>query len=144
MNYLKYFELSNPQKRIWLTEVLNNHLEMSNIGYLIELKGKYDLEQLAQAIKYVVKANDSLQLRFKYSDKEKGELVQYITDHEEIAVSIIEAASEEELFEKELHIPNQPYLYLLDFQLFRNHQQVNLLMFLPDINIQEFRQVKFV
>ena len=73
---------------------------MSNIGYLIELKGEYDLKQLAQAIKYVVKANDSLQLRFKPSDPDKSEPVQYIPGYEDVEVEIIEAASEEELFKK--------------------------------------------
>jgi len=109
MNSIKYFELSNPQKRIWLTELLNNRLEMSNIGYLIEFKGEYDLQKLARAIKYVVKANDSLQLRFKFSEKDKSELVQYIPDYEEIEVEIIEAANEEELFEKIEKIHRHPF-----------------------------------
>jgi len=102
MNPKKYYELSNPQKRIWFTELLNNRKDMSNIGYLIELKGEYDLQQLAQAIKHVVKANDGLHLRFKYSDDEKGkgELLQYLPDYEDIEVRIIEAATEEELFKK--------------------------------------------
>lgn len=96
----KYYELTNPQKRIWFTEVLHNHLEMSNIGYLIQFKGDYDLKLLARAIKYVVKANDSLRIRFKLPDKDKGEPLQYIPDYEEIDVQIIEAASEEELLKK--------------------------------------------
>jgi amino acid adenylation domain-containing protein/non-ribosomal peptide synthase protein (TIGR01720 family) len=100
MSSIKYYELTNPQKRIWYTEVLHNHLEMANIGYLIQFKGEYDLKLLARAIKYVVKANDSLQLRFKHPGKDKGELVQYIPDYEEIEVQIIEAASEEELLKK--------------------------------------------
>ncbi len=100
MKSIEYYELTNPQKRIWFTEVLNSHLEMSNIGYLIQLKGKYDLDLLAQAIKYVVKANDSLRLRFKLTGKDKGEPVQYIPDYEEVEVQIIEAASEEELLKK--------------------------------------------
>ena len=91
MKSTKYYELSNPQKRIWFTEVLHNQLEMSNIGYLIQLKGEYDLNLLAQAIKYVVKANDSLRLMFKFTGEEKGEPIQYIPDYEEIPVDIIEA-----------------------------------------------------
>ncbi len=106
MDSLEYYELTNPQKRIWLTEVLNNHKEMSNIGYLIELKGEYDLEQLALAIKCVVKANKGLQLRFKYAGEDKGDLSQYLPpDYEDVEVGIIEAAGEEELFKKieEIH-----------------------------------------
>ena len=97
MNPKTTYELSNPQKRIWYTEVLHNHLEMSNIGYLIYLKGEYDLELLARAIKYVVKVNDSLQLRFQYSAEEKGELLQFVPDFEEVGVKLIEAANEAEL-----------------------------------------------
>ncbi|MDQ1352917.1 MAG: hypothetical protein QG657_3223, partial [Acidobacteriota bacterium] len=100
MNPIKYFELSNPQKRIWLTEVLHNHLDMSNIGYLIELKGTYNLEQLARAVKYVVKINPALQLRFKDSEEAKGDLLQYLPEYEEVNVEIIEAANDDELFRK--------------------------------------------
>jgi len=109
MSSTNYYELTNPQKRIWFTEVLHNHLEMSNIGYLIQFKGEYDLDLLAQATKHVVKANDSLRLRFKLADKEKGEPVQYIPDYEEVDVQIIEAASEEELLKKIENIHRQRF-----------------------------------
>ena len=100
MSSTKYYELTNPQKRIWFTEVMHNHLEMSNIGYLIHFKGQYDLNLLAKAVKYVVKANDSLLLRFKLTGDEKGEPVQFIPAYEEVDVQIIETASEEELLKK--------------------------------------------
>ncbi len=122
MNPIKYFELSNPQKRIWLTEVLHNHLDMSNIGYLIELKGKYNLDQLAKAIKYVVKVNTALQLRFKDSDAVKGDLLQYFPDYEEVKVEIIEAANEDELFKKIERIHRERFdvygNYLCSFAVF--------------------------
>lgn len=95
-----FYELSNPQKRIWLTEVLNNHLDMSNIGYLIQLKGHYHLTLLAQVIKNVVKTNRALQLRFKYADSDKSQLEQYFPDYEEVTVEIIEALDEESLFKE--------------------------------------------
>lgn len=100
MEPTEYYELSNPQRRIWLTEVLHNHKDMANIGYLIELKGNYDLDKLARAIKYVVKANHSLRLRFKHSEKDKSELLQYLPEYEEVHVEIIEVESEEALTEK--------------------------------------------
>ncbi|MCP5052578.1 MAG: AMP-binding protein, partial [bacterium] len=100
MTDTNYYELSNPQKRIWLTELVNNHVEMSNIAYLIELKGKYDPQKLAEAIKYVVKINDGLQLRFKYVNKDTGELNQFIPEYEEIEVELIEVTSEKELFDQ--------------------------------------------
>jgi amino acid adenylation domain-containing protein/non-ribosomal peptide synthase protein (TIGR01720 family) len=100
MTATEYYELSNPQKRIWLTEVLNNHKDMSNIGYLIEFTGEYDLGRLAQAVKYVVKANDSLQLRFKDHDEKKGDLLQYFPGYEEIDVAVIEAENDGELVDR--------------------------------------------
>jgi amino acid adenylation domain-containing protein/non-ribosomal peptide synthase protein (TIGR01720 family) len=101
MNSITHYELSNPQKRIWLTELLYDRKDMSNIGYLIELKGEYDLEQLAQAVKHVVKANIGLHLRFKYTgdDKSKGDLVQYMPEYEEIGVEKINVPDEKELKE---------------------------------------------
>ncbi len=100
MNATETYELTNPQKRIWLTELVNNGVDMSNIGYLIEFKDEYDLELLARAVKIVVKANDGLQLRFNYADKDRTELAQYIPEYEEMEVGIIEAATEKELFEQ--------------------------------------------
>ncbi|NIM11936.1 MAG: amino acid adenylation domain-containing protein [Candidatus Aminicenantes bacterium] len=99
MNPVKYYELSNPQKRIWFTEASHDHKDMSNIGYLIELKGEYNLEKLARTIKYVVKVNTALQLRFNHSE-DKSELLQYMPDYKDVEVAIIEADSEEELFKK--------------------------------------------
>lgn len=100
MNPIESFELSNPQKRIWLTELLNERKDMSNIGYLIELKGEYDLQQLARAIKYVVKANPALQLNFKYPPEKKSDLLQYLPEYREVEVKIIETTGEKELFKK--------------------------------------------
>lgn len=100
MDPTEYYELSNPQRRIWLTEVLHNHKDMANIGYLIELKGNYDLDKLAKAIKYVVKANHSLRLRFKHSEKDKSELLQYMPEYEEVHVEMINVESEEALVER--------------------------------------------
>ncbi|MCP4217376.1 MAG: hypothetical protein GY765_22225, partial [bacterium] len=105
MNASDCYQLTNPQQRIWLTELLNDSLDMSNIGYLIEMKGRFDLQRLAQSIKHVVKANDGLQLRFKFADKEKSSLLQYIPEYEEMEVGVIHANSKDELFHKinEIH-----------------------------------------
>lgn len=93
----KHYQLTNPQKRIWFTEQTYN-VDMSNIGYIVELKGEYHLQKLAQAIKLVVKANDGLNLRFTH-DK-TGNLVQYFPEYEEVEVTVIEAADENELNER--------------------------------------------
>ncbi len=78
---------------------------MGNIGYLIELKGTYNLELLAASVKYVVKINKGLQIRFKYRDENKSDLLQYLPDYEEAPVEIIETTNEKELFDKieEIH-----------------------------------------
>lgn len=105
MESIEYYELSNPQRRIWRTELLYERREMANIGYLVELKGTYNLDLLARAIRYVVKINRGLQLRFKYADEDQSDLLQYQPDYEEIEVALLEVDSEEELLEKleELH-----------------------------------------
>lgn len=87
----QYSELSNPQRRIWLTELMHNHLDMSNIGYLIHFHSPYDLPLLAKAVQAVVKANKGLQLRFKPSETDHTELLQYIPDFREIDIPIIHA-----------------------------------------------------
>ncbi len=98
MDTTKYFKLSNPQRRIWYTELVNENKDMSNIAYLVELKGEYDLDKLSRAIRLVVEANSSLRLRFKYADEDRSDMLQYIPEYEEIDVVRIEAAGEDELF----------------------------------------------
>lgn len=91
-----YFQLTNPQQRIWYTEQTYN-VDMSNIGYIVELKGEYDLQKLVRAIQLVVKANDGLNMRFTHD--ETGNLVQYFPGSEEVDVTVIEASDEGELNE---------------------------------------------
>ena len=98
MNRVDY-QLTNPQQRIWRTQMLNPEQDMANIGYLIELNGTYDLNKLARAIKLVVKANKGLQLRFKKTGNDTGDLIQYLPEYEPVQVEIIEASSEAELDE---------------------------------------------
>ncbi len=122
MSSVEYYELSNPQKRIWRTELLYERRDMANIGYLIELKGKYDLERLARAVKDVVRVNRGLQLRFTYADEDKGDLVQHLPDYEEVEVEIIEAADEGDLYRKIEEIHRQQFditaKYLCAFVVF--------------------------
>jgi amino acid adenylation domain-containing protein/non-ribosomal peptide synthase protein (TIGR01720 family) len=73
---------------------------MANIGYLIELKGSYDLDRLARAIQLVVKANEGLQMRFRKTGNDSGDLVQYLPEYEAVAVEKIEVATQEELAER--------------------------------------------
>lgn len=96
---------------------------MGNIGYLIELKGNYDLELLAKVVKYVVKINKGLQIRFKYRDENKSDLVQYLPEYEEVDVKIIETKNEKELFDKIEAIHRQQFdvtgdNYLCSFVVF--------------------------
>jgi amino acid adenylation domain-containing protein/non-ribosomal peptide synthase protein (TIGR01720 family) len=128
---VEHYELSNPQKRIWRTELLYERRDMANIGYLIELKGQYDLERLARAIKEVVKVNRGLQLRFTYADEDQGDLVQHLPDHEEVEVKIIEAADEGELYRKIEEMHRQQFAitarYLCAFVVFSiNHERYGL------------------
>jgi amino acid adenylation domain-containing protein/non-ribosomal peptide synthase protein (TIGR01720 family) len=124
---IEYYELSNPQKRIWFTEASHDYKDMSNIGYLIELKGDYDLEKLARTIKYVVKVNTALQLRFKHSEIDKSELLQFMPDYRDVEVVIIEAESEKELFKKIEKIHRERFditgNYLCAFAVFSINKQ---------------------
>lgn len=104
MNRVEY-HLTNPQQRIWRTQMLNPEQDMANIGYLIELKGSYDLDKLARAIELVVKSNKGLQMRFRKTGNDSGDLVQYLPEYEAVRVEVIEAASEAELDDRieEIH-----------------------------------------
>ncbi len=51
--------LSHPQKRIWLTEIMHPDLELSNIGLLIKISNlRFNSNLLQKAINYTCKSDD--------------------------------------------------------------------------------------
>lgn len=59
-----YYELSHPQKQIWYTEHMFPNTSIHIIGGLMRIHGKINMAVFIESIKMVVKASDSLRMRF--------------------------------------------------------------------------------
>lgn len=76
---MKYFPLSQAQKRIWYEQKKNNNSSLFNIGGIVEINGKVDMSVLKKAIIAVYSQNVAMRLRFQ----DRGnEVYQYISDDE--------------------------------------------------------------
>ena len=100
MNNKKLYELTNPQKSIWLTEQYYNDTTVNNICSSGTIYGNIDIDLLKKAINNVVKQNDG----FRIHIVSEGNIAkQYIADYKEfnIDVEYINDASKIEKVEKE-------------------------------------------
>lgn len=88
------YELTNPQKSIWLTEEYFKGYPINNICGSIIINQEVDLNVLNTAINYFIKNNDSFKLRFKQED---GQLLQYFTEDEEYKFDVINIDDESQI-----------------------------------------------
>ena len=116
----KMYELTNPQKSIWLTEQYFQNTAINNICGSLIIKQDTDLNLLNTAINLFIKNNDSFQLRFK---KNHENLLQYFAKDENYNFEIlpIEKESQIESFAKKI-VATQFELIdsrVFDFKLFK-------------------------
>ena len=100
MENKELFELTNPQKSIWYTEQFYSETTVNNICTSGTVYGKINENLLKQAVKNVVKQNDSFRIRVVL---ENNIAKQYIADYKDfnIDVEYINDESEIERVEKE-------------------------------------------
>lgn len=87
----KYFELTNPQKSIWLTNQMYPNSSIENIGGYITIEEKVNFIALKKSINRFIEKNDSFRIKFK--NTENG-VRQYLTEFEPFNVEIIKVNSE--------------------------------------------------
>ncbi|WP_160647979.1 non-ribosomal peptide synthetase [Chengkuizengella marina] len=80
MNDINYYHLTHPQKRVWYIDRLNTGSPIHNIGGILKIFGKIDLQKLERAIRILIEQNDSLRIRFI---ERNGEPLQYISEYKE-------------------------------------------------------------
>ena len=99
MENKELFELTNPQKSIWYTEQFYSETTVNNICTSGTVYGKINENLLKQAVKNVVKQNDSFRIRVVL---ENNIAKQYIADYKDfnIDVEYINDESEIERVEK--------------------------------------------
>ena len=71
------FELTNPQKSIWMMEQFYNGTNINNICATLTINRDVDIEKLNRAINIFIQNNESFGLNFKI---ENGEIKQYFTE----------------------------------------------------------------
>lgn len=90
----KMYELTNPQKSIWLTEQYFQNTTINNICGSLIIKQNTDLNILNKAINIFVKNNDSFKLRFKQNG---SELEQYFSKDEDFNFEILNIIEEKQI-----------------------------------------------
>lgn len=90
----KFYELTNPQKSILLTEQFYDNTSINNICGTAIMNAKLDFSLLEQAINLLVKNNDSFRLQLELVN---NEVKQYLTTYTPFQVELIELTSKEAL-----------------------------------------------
>lgn len=83
----KYYNLSNPQKSIWLTEQHYTNTNVGNIVGILDFEENINIELLKKAVNLVVENNEALRTGFVFID---GELKQTIKEFESFNIDIME------------------------------------------------------
>lgn len=77
----KTYALSNPQKRIWYTEMMHPDTAVNIMAGFIKITGQSDYSKLCQAINAAIYAHDALRIRL--TDEGQAEPRQYLVDDQE-------------------------------------------------------------
>ncbi|MBU8567930.1 amino acid adenylation domain-containing protein [Virgibacillus pantothenticus] len=80
---MKYFNLTHPQKRVWYLEKLHSGSTINTISGLMKINGVINVECLTEAIKIVIKNNDSLRIRVT---ELQGDPQQYICPYKDESI----------------------------------------------------------
>lgn len=94
MEQNKMYELTAPQRSIWLTEQYFENTSINNICGSVLMKQDVDLNILNKAINVFVENNDSFKLRFHQNG---ANLLQYFTNDEEINFERLDIKEENEI-----------------------------------------------
>ena len=120
MSEKEMFELTTPQKSIWMMEQFYKGTNINNICATLTINMDVDMEKLNKAINIFVQNNKSFGLNFKVSN---GELKQYFTELKDIKFERVKLKDEKEV--KELAIKTAEEIFdikgerLFTFKLYK-------------------------
>lgn len=116
----EFYELTNPQKPIWLTEQYFTNTAINTICGYTFITDVVDFEVLKKAIYEMVRSNDGMRLKI---DIQNNTPLQYVSNFEPFSIPTIELASKEDLEKKVLEVSNTPFIqsseFLFQFILFK-------------------------
>lgn len=114
------FELTNPQKSIWLTQQMYQDLPIENICGSVFIETKIDFDALEKAINIYVEKNDSFRIKLA---NEAGKIQQYVSDFIPSKIELIDFKSEEEVSKLEKELVSQVFpmfdTLLFKFKMFK-------------------------
>ena len=115
METKEFFELTNPQKSIWYTEQFYENTTVNNICVSGTLYGSVDTNILEQAIKNVVKQNDSFRI---HVIQDNNVVQQYFSDYKDFNIDTAYINDENEL--QQLKNEEAKYKFnIIDSDLFK-------------------------
>ena len=91
---MKTYELTNPQKSIWLSEQYYKGTNINNICGVLSIHENVNFDILEKALNLLVEKNDGLRMKFLM---ENNTVKQTIMPYTHISINIIDIESEEEL-----------------------------------------------
>jgi len=109
------YELTNPQKSIWLTEEFYKGTAINNICGNLIIREKIDFEKFIKAINLFVKTNESFRLKF-FVDNSIPK--QYVSDFSEFDLEIIDVKSDDEILKLQKETASEVF-EVLDSLLFK-------------------------
>lgn len=109
------YNLTNPQKSIWLTEQYYKGSNINNICGALTIKQPLDFEKFKEAINLFVKNNDSFRICLKMDN---NEVKQYIKDFSYFDIDIIDLKDEKSVKDYEHYFASLP-LFNFDKVLFK-------------------------
>ena len=89
------FDLTNPQKAIWLTEQFYKGQNINNVCGTVLIDSDIDFDKLKEAMNIFIKDNDSFRIRLCIS--ENGDIKQYFNDFSPYDFKIVDLTSNAEL-----------------------------------------------
>lgn len=109
------YNLTNPQKSIWLTEQYYKGSNINNICGSLTIKQPLDFEKFKQAIQLFVENNSSFRICLKMDN---NEIKQYVKDFSYFDIDIIDLKDEKSVKEYEHYLASLP-LFDFDKLLFK-------------------------
>ena len=110
----KLYELTNPQKSIWLTEQYYKGTALNNIVAFLVFKKGANIDAIKKAFNLLLKKNDSYRTRITLVENHP---MQYFSDFAQIDIDVVKIKNEDELSKFKYEYATQP-LELIDSQLF--------------------------
>lgn len=110
-----FYDLTNPQKSIWLTEQFYKNTPINNVCGTVRILDKVNYNFLTKSINLFVEKNDSF--RIKILDN-NGRIQQYVSDYVPVDISTIMLKSIDDLKILENEVISTPF-HLIDNLLFK-------------------------